>query len=210
MRKIKDVLRLKLDAKLSHQQIADALGLSKGVVTKYAGLAAGLELDAVLSMDEAALERRLLAGSQKMRDYVQPDYGRLHQELHRKGMTLMLPWEESRTDRASQQTYAYSQFRENYRRFARQLRRSMRQIHRAGEKLFIDYGGPTIALTDGGRVHIFVAALGASSYTYACATPHETMADWLESTARALRIYGGVPQLIVPNNPRAMIADANR
>ena len=43
MRKIKDVLRLKLDAKLSHQQIADALGLSKGVVTKYAGLAAAAD-----------------------------------------------------------------------------------------------------------------------------------------------------------------------
>lgn len=64
MRKIKDVLRLKLDAKLSHQQIANALGLSKGVVTKYAGLAAAAGLDwlTVQSMDEAALERRLLVG----------------------------------------------------------------------------------------------------------------------------------------------------
>jgi hypothetical protein len=98
MRKIKDVLRLKLDAKLSHQQIADALGLSKGVVTKYAGLAAaaGLDWPAVQSMDEAALERRLMVGSQKVRDYVQPDYGRVHHELRRKGMTLMLLWEEHR------------------------------------------------------------------------------------------------------------------
>ena len=55
-----------------------------------------------------------------------------------------------------------------------------------------------------------MAALGASSYTYACATPRETMSDWLESTARALSFYGGVTQLIVPDNPKAMIADANR
>jgi DNA-binding transcriptional regulator LsrR (DeoR family) len=70
MRKIKDVLRLKFDAKLSHQQIADALGLSKGVVTKYVGLAAaaGLDWTAVQGMDEAALERHLLVGSQKARD----------------------------------------------------------------------------------------------------------------------------------------------
>jgi hypothetical protein len=40
MRKIKEVLRLKLDARLSHDQIAAALDLSKGVVTKYVGLAA--------------------------------------------------------------------------------------------------------------------------------------------------------------------------
>ena len=212
MRKIKDVLRLKLDAKLSHEQIAAALGISKGVVTKYVGLAAsaGLDWPTVQGHDEAALERLLLVAPQKPRDHVQPDYGRIHHELRRKGMTLMLLWEEYRADHADSQTYAYSQFCDNYRRFARQLKRSMRQIHRAGEKLFIDYAGPTIALTDGSRAHIFVAAMGASSYTFACATARETMADWLDSTARALTFYGGVTQLIVPDNPKAMIADANR
>ena len=44
IRKIKDVLRLKLDARMSHQQIAAALGISKGVVTKYLGLAAAAGL----------------------------------------------------------------------------------------------------------------------------------------------------------------------
>ncbi|CAM5306023.1 Transposase OS=Eoetvoesiella caeni OX=645616 GN=DFR37_11447 PE=4 SV=1 [Eoetvoesiella caeni] len=212
MRKIKDVLRLKLDAKLSHQRIATALGISKGVVAKYVSLAAAADLDwpTVQALDEAALERRLLVAPEQPRDHVQPDYGRLHQALRGKGMTLMLLWEEHRADHANAQTYSYSQFCENYRRFAKQLKRSMRQIHRAGEKLFIDYAGPTIALTDGSRAHIFVAALGASSYTYACATPRETMVDWLESTARALTFFGGVPQLIVPDNPKAMIADANR
>ncbi len=212
MRKIKDVLRLKLDAGLSHQQIATALGISKGVVTKYVGLAAaaGLDWPAVQEADESALERRLLTGPECLRDHVQPDYGRLHHELRRKGLTLMLLWEEYRADYAERRTYSYSQFCENYRRFAKQIKRSMRQIHRAGEKMFIDYAGPTIELTDGSRAHIFVAALGASSYTFACATPRETMIDWIESTARALHFFGGVPQLIVPDNPKAMIADANR
>lgn len=212
MRKMKDVLRLKLDAKLSHEQIAKVLQLSKGVVTKYVGLAAaaGLDWPTVQALGEVELERRLLVAPQKPRDHVQPDFGRLHRELHRKGMTLMLLWEEYRADYADQQTYGYSQFCENYRRFARQLKRSMRQVHRAGEKLFIDFAGPTIPLTDGGRAHIFVAAMGASSYTFACATERETMAGWLESTARALTFYGGVPALIVPDNPRALIGDANR
>jgi len=212
MRKIKDVLRLKLDAELSHQQIDAALGISKGVVTKYVGLAAvaGLDWASVQEADETELERRLFVTPERPRDHVQPDYGRLHQELRRKGMTLMLLWEEYRADHADRKTYAYSQFCVNYRRFAKQLKRSMRQVHRAGEKLFIDYTGPTIGLTDGSRAHIFVAALGASSYTFACATPRETMADWLASTALALRFFGGVPQPIVPDNPKAMIADANR
>ena len=39
MRKLKDALRLKFEGGQSHQQIAAALGISKGVVTKYVGLA---------------------------------------------------------------------------------------------------------------------------------------------------------------------------
>ena len=212
MRKIKDVLRLKLDALLSHEQIAGSLGISKGVVAKYVGLAAaaGLTWPDAQACDEITLERRLLASPQRPQAHVQPDYGRSHQELRRKGMTLMLLWEEYRADHAEDQTYSYSQYCDNYRRFTKRLKRSMRQIHRAGEKLFIDFAGPTIALSDGGRAHIFVAALGASSYTFACATPRETMVDWIESTVKALTFYGGVTQLIVPDNPRAMIADPNR
>ena len=56
MRKIKDVLRLKLDAKMSHQQIAAALGISKGVVTKYVGLAAAAGLDGSVALAEPSLE----------------------------------------------------------------------------------------------------------------------------------------------------------
>ena len=65
-------------------------------------------------------------------------------------MTLMLLWEEYVADHAGQTApSATRQFCENYRRFAKRLKRSMRQIHRAGEKLFIDYAGPTVGLTDG-------------------------------------------------------------
>jgi transposase len=196
MRKIKDVLRLKLDAGLSHERIAASLGISKGVVAKYAGLAAAAGLDWPLAqqLDEAALQRRLLAQPVRASAFVVPEYGRVHQELRRKGMTLMLLWEEHVAQHPGEATHRYSQFCENYRCFARRLKHSMRQNHRAGEKLFIDFAGPTVALTDGSRAHIFVAALGASGYTYACATPREGMADWLGSTAQALTFFGGVPQ----------------
>lgn len=213
MRKIRDVLRLKLEARLSHERIASSLGISKGVVAKYASLAAvaGLDWATIQTLSDTALERRVVQGRlDRPSHYLLPDYGRIHQELRRKGMTLMLLWEEYVAAHAGQPTYRYSQFCERYRRYALRLKRSMRQIHRAGEKLFVDYAGPTVELTDGSRAHIFVAALGASSYTFACATPRETMADWLHGCARALSFIGGVPQLIVPDNPRAMIANPNR
>ena len=178
MRKIRDVLRLKLEAKLSHQQIAAALDLSKGVVTKYAALAKTANLDwaQIQQLDDTALHKQLLCVPLRASAFVQPDYGRIHQELRRKGMTLMLLWQEHVDQHAAQHiqqhpdqtTYRYTQFCELYRRYAKSLKRSMRQVHRAGEKLFIDYAGPTVPLADGLRANIFVAALGASSYTFAC------------------------------------------
>jgi transposase len=212
MRMIKDVLRLKFDGGFSHDRIAASLGISKGVVTKYVGLAgaAGLDWAIACDMDEGELERRLLGKPTGPAAYAQPDYGRIHQELRRKGVTLTLLWEEYQAEFANRKTYRYTQFCEHYKAFAKRLKRSMRQIHRAGEKLFVDFAGPTLPLTTGRRAHIFVAAMGASSYTFACATPAETMEDWLSGIARALTFYGGVPQLIVPDNPRAMIADPDR
>lgn len=158
IRKLKDALRLKFEGGQSHQKIVSALGLYKGVVTKYAGLAvaAGLDWAAISALDEAVLERRLLASPRASQTYAQADFRWLHQELGRKGVTLMLLWEEycaqvgdeHRAD-SPLKSWRYSQFCENYRQFAKRLKRSMRQVHRIGEKLFIDYAGPTLAL----RVH---------------------------------------------------------
>ena len=194
MRHIRDILRLKLELKHSHQHIASALGISKGVVTKYIQLAntAGLHWPQIQAMDETQLHTRLTGAPQRASSFLAPYYAHLHQELRRKGMTLMLLRQEYSQAHPDAAIHSYSQFCENYRRFAKTLKRSMRQIHRAGERMFIDYAGPTVGLTGGSRAHIFVSALGASGYTFACPTPRETTADWLGATAQALRFYGGV------------------
>ena len=222
MRKLKDALRLKLVGEQSHQQIATALGIAKGSVTKYCALAAtaGLDWSAIDAMSETDLEHRLF-GSFKACTFVRPDYGRMHQELGRKGVTVMLLWQEYSAQVGEEhcaerplKALRYSQFSENYRQFAKRLKRSMRQVHRAGEKMFIDYAGPTIALfehgVEVGRANIFVAAMAASGYSFALATPRQTAADWLNGTACALTFFGGVPQLIIPDNPRALVTQANR
>ena len=209
---IKDIIRLKWEGELSHEQIAAALGVSKGVVTKYVGLAsaAGLNWETVREWDERQLLTRLVPRSASAVPYVEPDWGRIHQELSRKGVTLLLLWEEYVAENAEARTWRYTQFCEHYKAFTRRLKRSMRQHRRAGEKLFIDFAGSTLALLDGSRAHVFVSALGASSYTFACATGGERLDDWIESMTRALSFYGGVPQLIVPDNPRALISQPDR
>ena len=111
--------------------------------------------------------------------------------------------------------YQYTAFCTRYRDWSGKLKRSMRQIHRSGEKLFADYAGPTVPIVDAnsGEIHpasIFVGVLGASSYTFACATPGQTQADWLSGMSRALTFIGGVPALIVPDNPRALVSGPDR
>jgi transposase len=125
-------------------------------------------------------------------------------------VTLILLWEEYRQANEGRRTWAYTQFCEHYKAYTKRLRRSMRQQHRTGEKLFVDYVGPTLELADGGRGQVFVAAMGASSYTFACVTADQSMRSWLGSIARALRFVGGVPEMIVPDNARALIADPDR
>lgn len=218
MRKIRDVLRYRHTTDLSLDAIAGALKLSKGVVAKYLKLAAGAGLSWPLpdDLDDRALERRLYPRPPVVRAsaQVEPDYARVHQELKKKGVTLMLLWEEYRADTGAR-TYQYTAFCTRYRAWAGSLKRSMRHVHRAGEKLFADYAGPTVPVVDAATgeirsAQIFVAVLGASNYTYACATPGQTQADWLQGIGQALAFIGGVPALIVPDNPRALIADSNR
>ena len=91
----------------------------------------------------------------------------------------------------------------------------MRQIHIGGEKLFVDYAGQTVALIDASTgeitsAQIFVAALGASNYTYACATVRQSTADWIGAQVRALEFFGGVPRLVVPDQARALIKYPDR
>lgn len=217
MRKVKDVLRLKFEAGLSHERIAAALGVSKGAVTKYLQRAAevGLGWPLAPELDDSALEALLFPHAPAlMAGHALPDYAQIHQELKRKGVTLQLLWEEYSAAHPGS-AYRYSQFCVHYHRFRDSLKRSMRQIHRAGEKLFIDYSGDTVPIiqADTGEIRyaeLFVAVLGASSYVYAEATWTQQLPDWIDSHVRTFEFLDGVPALLVPDNLKSAINKACR
>jgi transposase len=80
-------------------------------------------------------------------------------------------------------------------------------VHKAGEKLYVDYAGDTIPITDPetgevSQAQIFVAVMGASSYKYAEAQSNQTMPNWIGGHVRAFAYIGGVPQILVPDNLR--------
>ncbi|MDO8864178.1 hypothetical protein Q6D67_21075 [Haliea sp. E1-2-M8] len=205
MRQITEILRLKYEAKLSNEKVARASGVSKGVVCKYLHLAAARCVTWPLpeGTDEARLEALLFPATAKPSRFAQPDYFEVHQELKRKGVTLQLLWAEHVAVH-EEQAYRYSQYCHHYRRWVRAQRRSMRQVHRVGEKTFIDYCGPTVPVIcrntgNVQRAQIFVAVLGASSYTYAEATWTQSLPDWIASHQRAFRFFGGVTELQIPD-----------
>lgn len=91
----------------------------------------------------------------------------------------------------------------------------MRQVHKAGERLFVDYAGQTVMMVDRvtgeiSRAQIFVAVLGASNYTFACATRTQQAVDWTRSIIATLEFIGGVPRLLVPDQPRALMVRPDR
>ena len=216
MRKIRDVLRLSA-AGMSKRQIAASLGVgptAAGTVINRAR-AADVAWPLPDTMTDAILEARLFPASIALAAIKatrpQADWPVVHRELRRKGVTLQLLWEEHRA--AHPNGYGYSRFCELYRAWEGRLSPTMRQVHVAGEKLFVDYAGTTIDIFDAqtGEVHacqLFVAASGASSYTYAEATRTQGLADWIGSHARAFAHLGGVPDMVVSDNLKSGITKA--
>jgi hypothetical protein len=198
MRRLRELLRLKYDAGLSHRAIAQACAVGLGTVTTHLrrAAAAGLSWPLPDDLDDAALEARVFAGPAVPpgRDRVVPDWGPLHQELKKPGVTLSLLWLEYRA--AHPTGYAYSQFCERYRRWARALKPSMRQVHRAGEKLFVDFSGRRPHLVDASSgeetpVELFVGVLGASGLIYAEATRSQDLPSWIGAHVGMLDYFQG-------------------
>lgn len=215
MRKVREVLRLKHACGASDRLIAQSLGIGRTTVGEYLRRAAVVGMTWPVELDDAELERLLFtpAGFYEGPTRPQPDWSRMHAELRRRGVTLMLLWEEYRAEHAD--GYGYSRFCDLYGEWRKGITATMRQPHVAGEKLFVDFAGDTVPVIDGltGEVraaHVFVAVLGASNYTFAEARWSEGLADWIGAHVDALAFLGGVPKLIVCDNLKAGVTAACR
>jgi transposase len=223
MRRIREVLRLRHECRLNQREISASVGISKGSVSDYLARAAAAKLTwaEASALDDAEVERRLFAlvGRNEPPARVPIDFEWVHREMRRTGVTLQLLWVEYRdaaaaTDRGGV-AYQYSQFCDLYADFRKKVEVSMRQVHRAGEKAFLDYSGKKPAIVDPKTgevvdVELFVMVLGASNYTYAEATRTQRTADFVASTVRGLEYFGGVPQILVPDQLRSAVTGPDR
>jgi transposase len=219
MRKIRDVLRLRLGDQLSLRQVSLSLAIPHTTVADYVRRArgAGIEswpLPEELSNDDA-LEARLFGSSARApRVRPEPDFPMMKKELPKKGMTLMLLWVEYREEHSN--GYEYSQFCQLYRMWRKKLDVTMRQDHKAAEKMFVDFPGLTIPIYDerdltvSFRAELFVAVLGASSYLYAEALRSQELVHWCHAHKNAFEFFGGCPAIAMPDNLRSGVTTPHR
>jgi transposase len=211
MRKIHQVLRLFFAAEMSIRAISRSIQASPSTVGDYIRRAevAGLGWPLPEGLDERTLEARLFPPPEpKAAAPRLPDWAHVHRELKRKGVTRSLLWQEYKAEHPD--GIQYSQFCVHYQAWTANVDVVMRQHHRAGEKLFVDYAGHTVAVIDRAtgevrEAQVFVAVLGASNYTFAEATWTQSLADWCASHVRVLRFIGGAPEVVVPDNLRSAV-----
>lgn len=219
MKKLRELLRLKFDAKLKHRQIGLALNISPGTVSYYiqAATAAGLAWPLPGDLDDEALIKRIEPLAKQLRNrkpkQALPDWPSIHQELAKKHMTRMLLWEDYAKANPGR-FYSYAQFTRRYNTWCKKQHLSMRLEHRAGEKSFIDYAGTTIPVycrktgEIAFKAEIFLMVLGLSHYTFAYACRSQSLPDWIDAHRRAFRFFGGTSQILVVDNLKSGITDS--
>jgi transposase len=177
--------------------------------------AAGVVWPLEANLTDAMLEQRLFGNAGVKpghRRHAEPDWAAVRREMRRKHVTLSILWDEYIA--ATPGGYRYSRFCDLYREWEGRLPVTMRQTHVAGERLFVDYAGDGVSvvidrLTGEMRTaQIFVAVLGASSFTFARASWTQALPDWIDAHVHAFAAIGGVPHLLVPDNTKTAVIKA--
>lgn len=214
MHKIRELIRLIFLNDLSNRRIAESLKVSHNTVGRYRNIIEQQQITSALvaELNDTQLGRLFNATRKKMCEIPPIDWENIHTELQIKGVTLQLLWEEYRASKLA--IPSYSHFTRLYKQWSKRLNITMRQAHRAGEKMFVDFSGKTVPIhLPSGEIldaQIFVAVLGASSYTYAEALRSQVKRDWNEAHVNAFNYFGGVPAIVVPDNLKSAVIHNRR
>lgn len=205
---------------LSNNRIALILKISPTTVRTYRVHLAGLSCspDELIATEDARFS--ILLGTRLQRYATQkliPDWFTIQQELTKKNVSKALLWEEYLLSLSAEpeRALSYSQFLRRYNDWLKSRRMSMRQFFQPAEKMFVDFCGHTMPVInpESGEVikaQIFVAVLGASSYTFACAVPSQKTEQWIKCHSEAFVFFGGVPEEVVPDNLKAAVIKHTR
>lgn len=216
MRQIRKILQLHFEQGLSQRLIARSLGVVRSTVERMMSrfTASGLTWPLDDSLDDAALERALYIKAPNpgvAKGCVRPDWALAFKSLERKGVTRRLLWTEYRE--LNPDGIGYSVYCDELAAYLSDRELSWRRDHVPGERSYFDFAGVVLRYRSGDierSAQIFVAALGWSSATFAYAYADQSALSWLDGQTRAFAAFGGVPQIGVPDNPRALVSKPDR
>ena len=218
MRKVRELLRLHFEQQVSARKAAKIIGIGKTASSQYISgfKSSGLDYPFIKKMSDTDLLQAINAQKETDNErykVLSEQFTYFEKELKRKGVTLQLLWQEYKLSHPD--GYGYSQFCHHYYHWRKDQNVSMRMEHKAGDKLFVDFTGTKLPVTnpDTGEItehEVFVSVLGASQLSYIEAIPSQTKADWIAVNQSALRFYGGVPAAIVPDCLKSAVIKADK
>jgi len=217
MKKVRESIRLNEQSKLSQRQIAKALSLSRPTVKEYITQIAssGLNYGNIQAMSDEELLEIISNKSNKNKrlEILQSKFMKFAKELKRVGVTRRILWDEYIQENPD--GFSYSQFCHHFQKWQKSSDVVMHFDHKAGDKLFVDFTGKKLSITDkitgsSQEVEVFVAVLGASQFTYVQAVMSQKKEDWLRATENALQYIQGVPSAIVPDNLKSAVTKADK
>ena len=216
MKKIHEIIRMHEECELSIRQIAKAVDVSRSKVSETISILneAGLKYVEIKVMKDSDLieiltsTKKVESKAEVLKQYF-PEYAK---ELKKIGVTRQLLWQEYL--QIHPDGLQYTQFCFHFDKWSREEKIFMHIEHKAGDKMFVDYAGKKMEITDiktGEKtaLEIFVAILPASQLTYAEASVSQDQEQFMRSTERAIRYYGGVPSAIVPDNLKSGVIKAS-
>ena len=213
MKQIRKVLEYVLGEGMSQAKTSRALGVARSAVADYVKRAsvAGISWPLDESISDKEIEDLLFPKSTIKKGHPQPDWNYIHNEMKRRGATLMVLHEEYLEEHPN--GMRYRRFCQLYKKFKKTLPVSMRQVHLAGEKIFVDYAGHTVDVVvpetgETRKAQVFVGTLGASNYCYAEATWDQTLPSWIGSHVRMFDYFGGTARYLVPDNLKSAVTVA--
>jgi transposase len=218
MSTIKQLIQLHRQG-MGKKPIARTLSISKNTVKAYLEKvkASPLKFEQLMTMDDPELEAHLHAGSpaykQSRYDQLKDMFPYLVRELSKTGVTKYLLWQEYCEKHSD--CYSYTQFCFHLSQHLSANSPSMVLHHNPGDKLFVDFAGQKMAYVDtdtGEKIacHILVATLPYSDYGFAIAVPSQSIEDFIYALNCCLLYFGGVPEVLVPDNLKSAVTKANR
>lgn len=207
MLKAREILRLK-KAGLSLRDIAKSCSCGKTTVSEVLERAEKANIKWPLDLNDKKLMSLLYPPIEKPPAVLEPDMEYVFYEMKKKGLTLMLLWEEYKEKYPH--GLMYTQFCQRYRDFKKSNRLTMHIEHKAGEEGQVDWAGQTVPYIDTatGEVKaavVFVAVLPASAYPFVYAYSHKKLSNWIDAHIRAFEYFGGVPAVTIPDNTKTAV-----